>query len=316
MSVSHEIAFVVATKDRPEELRRMWRSLCSQNRLPGEVVIVDASARPFPLADLEPVPIVLRYLRTAVASATRQRNLGLDAIGPDADLVGFLDDDVVLEEGAVEEMLRFFETADAGVGGAAFNMANHPPLDWPVLKRTRLAESLGLYARRGGAVTASGFQTMIGPLARTERTDWLPSGASVWRREVVRDYRFDEWFGGYSYLEDLEFSYRVGKSFKLAVVAGARYSHLQAAGGRGGGYAFGLREVLNRVHFVKKHSELSLRKCYAALSARLLMSLALAARERQASFIARAFGNTIGLMRSALERRSHEADGFRDRVKP
>ena len=91
MSASHEIAFVVATKDRPEELRRLWRSLCSQNRLPGEVVIVDASARPFPLADLEPVPIVLRYLRTGVASATRQRNLGLDAVGPDADLVGFLD---------------------------------------------------------------------------------------------------------------------------------------------------------------------------------------------------------------------------------
>jgi len=301
MSVSHEIAFVVATKDRPGELRRLWRSLCSQNRLPGEVVIVDASTRSFPLVALEPVPIVLRYLRTEVASATRQRNLGLDAVGPDAVLVGFLDDDVVLEEDAVEEMLRFFEKADAGVGGAAFNMANHPPLDWPVLKRTRLAESLGLYARRGGAVTAAGFQTMIGPLARTEWSDWLPSGASVWRRKVVRDFRFDEWFGGYSYLEDLEFSYRVGKSFKLAVVAGARYSHLQAPGGRGGGYAFGLREVLNRIHFVKKYPELSLRKCYAALSARLLMSLALAVRERRASFIARAFGNAVGLVRSALE---------------
>jgi GT2 family glycosyltransferase len=316
MSASHEIAFVVATKDRPGELRRLWRSLCSQNRLPGEVVIVDASARPFPLADLEPVPIVLRYLRTGFASATRQRNLGLDAVGPAADLVGFLDDDAVLEPGAVGAMLCFWNGADAGVGGAAFNMANHPPLDWPVLKRTRLAESLGLYAKRGGAVTTSGFQTMIGPLARTEWTDWLPSGASVWRREVVRDYRFDEWFGGYSYLEDLDFSYRVGKSFKLAVVAGAGYSHLPAPGGRGGGYVFGLREVLNRVHFVKKYPEFSLRKCYTALAVRLLMSLALAVRERQAFFIARAFGNTIGLMRSALERRSHEADGFRDRVKP
>ncbi|MBE3130004.1 MAG: glycosyltransferase [Acidobacteria bacterium] len=303
MSVSHEIAFVVATKDRPGELRRLWRSLCSQNRLPGEVVIVDASSRPFPLADLEPVPIVLRYLRTGVASATRQRNLGLDVVGPDVGLVGFLDDDVVLEEGAVEEMLRFWESAGAEVGGAAFNMANHPPLDWPVLKRTRLAESLGLYAKRGGAVTASGFQTMIGPLARTEWTDWLPSTASVWRRKVVRDCRFDEWFGGYSYLEDLDFSYRVGKSFKLAVVARARYLHLQAPGGRGGGYAFGLREVLNRVHFVKKYPELSLRKCYAALSARLLMSLALAVRERQASFIARAFGNAVGLVRSAINAR-------------
>jgi GT2 family glycosyltransferase len=295
-----KLTFVVATKDRPEELRRLWRSLCSQNRLPGEVVIVDASARPFPLADLEPVPIFLRYLRTGVASATRQRNLGLDAVGPDANLVGFLDDDAVLEEGAVEEMLRFWEGADGEVGGAAFNLVNHPPLDLASLKHTRLAESLGFYSKRPGTVAPSGFQTMIGFVERTTWTDWLPSGASVWRREVVRDYRFDEWFDGYSYLEDLDFSYRVGKSFKLAVVAGARYSHLQAPGGRGGGYAFGLREVLNRVHFVKKYPELSLRKCYAALSARLLMSLALAVRERRVSFIARAFGNAVGLVRSTL----------------
>ena len=301
MSASHEISFVVATKDRPEELIRMWRSLRSQSRVPDEVIIVDSRARPSTLVGPQAAPPVLRYIRTAVASATRQRNLGLDAVGPDTDLIGFLDDDVVLEEGAVEEMLRFFETADAGVGGAAFNMANHPPLDWPVLKRSRLAEALGLYARRGGAVTASGFQTMIGPLARTEWTDWLPSGASVWRKDVLRDCRFDEWFGGYSYLEDLDFSYRVGKSYKLAVVAGARYLHLQAPGGRGGGYAFGLREVLNRVHFVKKYPEFSPGKCYAALTARLLMNVAFAARERKASFIARAFGNAVGLVRSAFE---------------
>jgi GT2 family glycosyltransferase len=301
MSASHEIAFVVATKDRPEELRRLWRSLCSQNQLPGEVVIVDSSARPFPLADLEPVPVVLRYLRTEVASATRQRNLGLDAAGPDADLVGFLDDDVVLERGAVGAMLRFWNGADARVGGAAFNMDNHPPVDWPFLKRTLLAEFLGLYGRRPGTVAPSGFQTMIGRVAKTTRTDWLPSGASVWRREVFRDYRFDEWFGGYSYLEDLDFSYRVGKALELAVVAEAHYRHLPAAGGRGNGVAFGLREVLNRIYFVKKHAEFSLGRCYAALAVRLLMNLAFAARERQASYLGRAWGNAVGLMKSALE---------------
>jgi GT2 family glycosyltransferase len=299
--VPHRIAFVVATKDRPEELRRLWRSLCAQSRLPDEVVIVDASAAVLPPNALEPAAIVLRVLRAAVASASRQRNLGLDAVDPRTDLVGFLDDDAVLEETAVAEMIRFWDMAAPDVGGAAFNMANHPPLDWPFLKRTRLAASLGLYGRRGGAVTASGFQTMIGPVETTEWTDWLPSGASVWRRGVFREHRFDEWFEGYSYLEDLDFSYRVGWTSKLAVVAPARYLHLPAPGGRGGGYAFGVREVLNRMHFVKKHAELSLGKCRSALALRLLMSLALAVRERKASYAARAFGNAVGLLRSRLE---------------
>jgi len=295
-----KIAFVVATKDRPEELQRLWQSLLIQSRMPDEVVVVDASARPSFLSGGEGVRPVLRFIRTAVASASRQRNVGLDAVGPDVDLVGFLDDDAVLEADAVEEMLRFWGMTGADVAGAAFNMTNHPPLDWPFLKRRPLIASLGLYSGRGGAVTSSGFQTMIGPVDTTVWTEWLPSGASVWRREIFSRIRFDEWFAGYSYLEDLDFSYRVGMTAKLAVVAPARYLHLPAVGGRGTGYAFGVREVLNRTHFVNKHAGLSLARCRAALGLRLVMSLAFAVREGKASYAARAFGNAVGLVRSVI----------------
>jgi len=300
VTAPHRIAFVVATKDRPEELQRLWSSLLAQTRVPDEVVVVDASARPSFLSGGEGVRPVLHYIRTAVASASRQRNIGLDAVGPDVDLVGFLDDDAVLEADAVGEMLRFWGMAGADVAGAAFNMTNHPPLDWPFLKRMPLVARLGLYSSRGGLVTSSGFQTMIGPVDSTVRTDWLPSGASVWRREVFSRIRFDEWFAGYGYLEDLDFSYRVGKTAKLVVVAPARYLHLPADGGRGSGYAFGVREVLNRTHFVNKHMGLSLARCRVALGLRLVMSLAFAVRERKASYAARAFGNAVGLVRSAL----------------
>ena len=295
-----KIAFVVATKDRPEELRRMRKSLLLQSRVPDEVVIVDASAAAGPPAAAGPSRPVLRHIRSAVASAARQRNAGIEAVAADVGLIGFLDDDAVLEAKAVEEMLRFFDEFGPEVGGAAFNMVNHPPMDLSEIKRTPLAEALGLYARRGGAVTASGFQTMIGPVESTVWTDWLPTGASVWRREVFRGHRFDEWYSGYSYLEDLDFSYRVGRAYRLAVVGAARYLHLPAEGGRGSGYAFGVREVLNRLHFVRKHDELSPSKCRAALAARLAMSLAFAVRGRDPSFVARAFGNAVGLARSAF----------------
>jgi GT2 family glycosyltransferase len=300
MTAGLRIAFVVATKDRPEELGRLWKSLLLQSRPPDEVVVVDASAQPAPPAAPGAPPPVLRYLPSAVASLTRQRNIGIDTVGADADLIGFLDDDAVLEENSVEEMARFFGASGPELGGAAFNMVNHPPMDLPGIKRTPLAETLGLYARRGGAVTASGFQTMIGPVEETVWTDWLPNGASIWRREVFRGHRFDEWYSGYGYLEDLDFSYRVGRAYRLAVVAAARYRHLPAEGGRPNGYVFGLREALNRLHFVKKYDELSSLKCRAALAARLVLSLALAVREREASFIARAFGNAVGLARSVF----------------
>ncbi len=295
------LAFVVATMDRPEELRRLWRSLLAQTRLPDEVVVVDAGAVPESPAGPGPAPVPLRHIVSPVASSTLQRNIGIDAAGADADLIGFLDDDAVLEEDAVAEALRFFDEFGPELGGAAFNMVNHPPMDLAGIKRTPLAERLGLYARRAGAVTPAGFQTMVGPLEATAWTDWLPIGASVWRREIFRGHRFDEWYSGYGYLEDLDFSYRVGRAYRLAVVAGARYRHLPAGGGRPAGYAFGLLEVRNRLHFVRKHAELSPLKCRAALAARLAMSLAFAVRERDATYALRALGNAVGLARSSFE---------------
>jgi GT2 family glycosyltransferase len=297
---SLRLAFVVATKDRPEELRRLWESLLAQTRPPDEVVVVDAGVPPTPLASPRSGRPALRSVASPVASAARQRNVGIEAVAPGIELVGFLDDDAVLEENAVEEMVRLFAEFGSELGGAAFNLVNHPPLDLATLKRTPFAEALGLYARRPGAVTASGFQTMIGAVETNSWTDWLPTTAAVWRREIFRGHRFDEWYSGYSYLEDLDFSYRVGRVYRLAVAAAARYRHLPAEGGRGSGYAFGLREVLNRVHFVRKNPDLSLLKCRAALAARLLMSLGLAVRERKAAFFARAFGNAVGLARSTF----------------
>jgi glycosyltransferase involved in cell wall biosynthesis/GT2 family glycosyltransferase len=293
-----KLAFVVATKDRPEELRRMWRSLCRQTRPPDEVVVVDAGRGPSPAEGLDPAPFAVTHIRAERPSAAGQRNAGIGAVSPGADLVGFLDDDAVLEDDAVEEMLRFWEGADGAVGGAAFNLVNHPPLDLASLKMTKLAESLGFYAKRPGTVAPSGFQTMIGRVERTTWTAWLPSTAAVWRREVLRRYRFDEWFGGYSYLEDLDLSYRIAKTFRLAVVAGARCRHLPAAGGRGSAYVFGQREVLNRVRFVRTNPELSLLKCRAALVVRLLMSVAFGIKEFKFAHLERAWGNAVGLARS------------------
>ena len=296
------IAFVIATKDRPEELARLWRSLLAQTRLPEEVVVVDASASPAPPPDPGRSPLIVRRVPSAVASLTRQRNIGIAAVGPAVDLIGFLDDDAVLEENAVAETARFFDEFGPELGGAALNMVNHPAMDLAGFKRTPLAEALGLYARRGGTVTASGFQTMVGTVEAIQWTEWLPNGASVWRREIFYGHLFDEWYTGYGYLEDLDFSYRVGRTYRLAVVAAARYRHLPAGGGRPAGFAFGVQEVLNRLHFVKKHHDLSTVKCRAALAARLAMSLALAVRGRDASFAARAFGNAVGLARSFLDR--------------
>lgn len=294
----HKLAFVVPTKDRPDELGLLLRSLARQTDPAAEVVIVDGGDRSLgPVADALPgCPV--RVLRHRPPSATRQRNVGIDAVGPEATLVGILDDDSVLAPDAVEHMLSFWDAAPDRLGGASFNLANHPGLFAAGLKHLPLAERFGLYSARKGAVLPSGFQVMLEGVTEDLRVQWLPSGTSVWRREVFREFRFDEWFGGYSYLEDLDFSYRVGRSFDLAVVAAARQFHYPSPRGRLGGYAFGRREVANRLHFVRKNPELSIAKCYLALSVRAGLSLVQAVRCREAYYLERTAGNVAALLAS------------------
>jgi hypothetical protein len=142
---------------------------------------------------------------------------------------------------------------------------------------------------------------MVGPTTETVYVRWLGSGASVWRRSVFATEVFDEWFRGYSYLEDLDFSYRVGRRFRLAVVGGAGYEHLPAAEGRGGGWLFGRREALNRLYFVTKYDELSRPRCLLTLSLRIAISLAMALRERKGYYLARAAGTLIGAVQGLLQ---------------
>jgi GT2 family glycosyltransferase len=290
------IAFVVATKDRPGSLASLLGSLEAQTVLPAEVVVVDGgtdsvealcrTARPFPV----------RHLRCLPPSSTRQRNAGVDAAGRGIPFIGFLDDDVLLERRAVEEMMKFWAGAPAEVGGAAFNMMNHPPLRASRWKFMPVTERLGIYSRKAGAVTKSGFQTMIGRVGETATTAWLPSGAVVWRREVLARMRFDEWFADYGYLEDLDFSYRAAKSFVLKVVARAGYTHHPESSSRPDRYRFGRKEVANRLHFVRKNPELSLAMCRLTLGLRMLMSLADGIFRGDGTELSRARGNLSALL--------------------
>jgi GT2 family glycosyltransferase len=296
------LTVVVATRNRLPELRRMLRSLEAQLVNLREVIIVDGSDIPLEgcFNEFEDLPI--RYVRCFPPSAAKQRNEGIRTVRPESKFIGFLDDDVILEPGALLAMREFWQSSADNTGGAAFNMSNHPPLLTSRLKKSILVRRLGLYSGEIGKVSPSGFQTTIGLVSEDVFVDWLPSGAAIWRRSVFERVQFDEWFEGYSYLEDLEFSYRMRKDYRLAVVAKARYQHFPPALGRGSSFVFGRREVRNRLYFVRKNPPLSLPRCYLALVLRMVMSLLLSVREMRPGYLARAAGNWLEISRALVLR--------------
>ena len=291
---SHKIAIVIPTIGRHAELRRMLASLARQSRLPEEVIIVDEDGSSRVLAnDFARLDIRVVVLP---GSASAKRNAGIRAVGREATLVGFMDDDIVLEPAAIEAMAAFWEQADPGLGGACCNYVNAPRGFGQGLKRLAIWNALGLYERTPGGVARSGFQARMEHLRETVYVRWLPSGATFYPRKVLDQFRFDEWFESYSYLEDLDFSYRIGKQRKLAVVAGARFFHYPSESGRPGPHLFGKKEVLNRLYFVSKHSELSRTLCCLALSIRTLMSVFLGLTRFDIGCFKRVAGNVAGAL--------------------
>lgn len=302
---NNKLAFVVATKDRPGTLERMLRSLENQSRRPDQVIIVDGGqyscqkiAQKFP-------HLSICYSTFFPPSAAKQRNFGITRVRNDVSMIGFLDDDVELEADAVEVVMTYWEKASESVGGVALNMANHPVLFASSLKRLPFAEYLGVYSQQQGVVLPSAFQTMIGHVSVNSRVEWLPSGAVVWRRSIFQNYSFDEWFTDYSYLEDLDFSYRVGKKYLLFVLGQAWYYHYPAPSGRGSDFRFGLREVRNRLYLVQKYQEFSPFKCYLALILRTVMNFYLFIVEKKMNYFHRTLGNVSALFQSIF----HNAAG-------
>ena len=293
-----KIAFVVATKDRPHDLRKMLRSLSEQSHRSDQIVIVDSSANPVSAVTQKFPELNIKYIHHTPPSASAQRNIGIRNVDPNMELIGFLDDDIVLAPNALKKILKFWQTAPNDLGGCAFNLMNPAPRGNSRLKESGLSRLLGLYSDKKGIVMPSGWQTLTGTVKKTIFVEWLPSGASVWRRDIFERFRFDEFFDGYSYLEDLDFSYSVSRHYKLAIVADAKYWHYPSPYGRVSQYRFGKIEVRNRLYIVRKH-RLSILKCYLGMIIRLFMTIGSAIKTRNREDFQRAIGNCVGLGQSS-----------------
>lgn len=220
---------VIATRNRPEPIGNTLRSLNEQTALPGMVVIVDSSDGNETAKVVVRLQELLRfkvaYRHTEIRSAARQRNMGAE--NDASDVILFLDDDVDLDRSCVSEILKVFGSDPMGrVGGVSATISNEVYTDPKGLNRFLLGICLG---RWKGAYAGR----LLGPAVNflpadspdtIQRTDWLPSTCTAYRREVFLKYRFAE-FEGYSFAEDVDLSSRVARDYQLLNTTSARIFH-------------------------------------------------------------------------------------------
>lgn len=228
-SRSLSCSVVIATRNRPEPLASTLKSLNGQNILPATVVVVDSSdgeATAQVVAGLrESFGCQMVYQHTTIRSAARQRNIGAER--ESSDVVLFLDDDVDLEPACLEEILKVFESDPAGkVGGVSATISNEVYTDPRGLNRMLLAVCLGKWrGTYAGRLLGPAVNFLPADIPETvQRTEWLPSTCTAYRRDVFLKYRFAE-FEGYSFAEDVDLSSRVAKQYQLLNTTKARIVH-------------------------------------------------------------------------------------------
>ena len=224
------ISTIIPTRNRDRVFARTLASTATQEVQPAEIIVVDAS-------DNDATEIIcstridgllsrVRYFKAITAGAAVQRNQAFEHISQP--FVLFCDDDILFERGCLKKLWSAVEK-DASLGGVCSLITNchyTPP--------GRLSRALFQFLNSKPENSYAG--KCIGPvlnLLPEDRADlpevvpveWMNSTCTLYRRAAMPDPPFPTHFVGYSLMEDVTLSLRVGKSWKLANARTAKIFH-------------------------------------------------------------------------------------------
>jgi len=214
------ISVIIPTKGRPAALLQALRSVAAQAVPVAEVIIVDGTAQPADAAELAAAlgdapgaPRLVYRWAPDDSGLPAARNRGVDA--SQGEILQFLDDDTTIAPDYFQHLTQAFASSD--VGGAAGHLID-PVADALALRRWLFRCCyIGPFRQRAA-------ELFLRPPRAPTATNTLP-GASAYRRAVFEQFRFDEALTGPAVGEDLDFSYRVGKKWRLVIQPGARLVH-------------------------------------------------------------------------------------------
>ncbi len=228
---------VIATLDRPARLEITLRTLLAQSRPPAKIVIIDASRNQESRLRVEALDssVPIDYRRAERASSARQRNEGAARV--ETPLIAFVDDDVVLPPALFFRLIAPFEAEGGGeVGGVAGRIegTGHPRPKGLLRRFYRFLAGYDdpTYGARLFGPAINTFpcyeeQVVAGNRNGLIESEWLGSTCVLFRRDLFERERFPD-FDGYSFMEDVHLSARIGKTHRLFFDGEARYEHHSA----------------------------------------------------------------------------------------
>lgn len=236
-----KVSVVIPTYYRPDDLSELFNSLLRQTVKPFEVIVIDDT--PTDAVNIvcekcktkfESVGTRLIYIKNPrERSAAIARNVGAEIARGDAIL--FLDSDVVLYQNYIEKILEVFKNYPNAVGVQGWIV--------PRMRKQRhylLRYFLDQLIRRpfllGHSFAKESCKFLEYPIILTKiiNCETLTSSNMTVKRDILREFRFDENLKKYSFMEDLLFSYSVLRKYPqgLYITPYAKCIHKRSDEGR------------------------------------------------------------------------------------
>ncbi len=249
---SHTATIVICTKDRAQDLKKCLDSISGQSRFPEQIVVVDSGTDDAPeiVASFASrhTAIDIQYIHSE-PGLTKQRNIGINAAN--GDVIHFFDDDVTLNPDYLQEIQYLFDRDATLLGaGPKVVLAYTPSPLGRIWRRIFLLPDVA----GSGRLLRSGFGSYTWYTRRRDVHDVeiLCGCCCAFRKNVFEKVRFDEYFAGYGYLEDLDFSYRVASLGKLVTHSGAVIEHWESPSARTNWRRLAAMQIVNHAYVFRK----------------------------------------------------------------
>jgi len=257
-------SLIIPTKDRPHDLDLCVDSIMQQDLLPNEVIVIDDGNLGSEFihglkARIEMKGIAFLYSKKTVCGICKSRNLGARLASHD--ILFFVDDDIIiLDKQYINSIVKVYEIdIDGRIGGV-----QGPFIENMNKTKIKLRDKIwfGLEmlfcvrSRKFGKILRSSFESSTSfVFSEIKKVDYL-SGCCSYRKEVFKEYSYDECFEhakGNSYREDSDFSYRVSGKYELIFLPHALILHTHSPSSRLMGLQVSRLMVRNSYCFFRKN---------------------------------------------------------------
>ena len=246
---------IIPTRNRSNKVNKLLAYFIKNNLSFNQILIVDSSDNQKNNFNTKALKKLKVKVINSYPSASHQRNLGLMKVKKNSHLVLFLDDDVIFYDSSFKEMNKYINKINNinNIGGIAFNLITRSKenLFLKRFKDSDLLKKLNIFSSLPGKVMQSGWHTKIENIKKDTYVQWLFSGATIYKKKLIKHRKFNETLGAYSYLEDLFFSYGIYRDgYKLLVTKNAKFKNPNFV--ERSNFKFGIKEITNRYKFVRK----------------------------------------------------------------